>query len=237
MTSELTVLAVTAASIGVGHTLLGPDHYLPFVVLSRARGWSKPTTALITVLCGIGHVGSSIVLGTAGIALGVAVAKLEGIESARGDIAAWLLTAFGLVYMVWGLRRAARHRAHSHLHAHADGERHDHLHDHERAHLHPHDQAAAAPALTPWVLFTIFVFGPCEPLIPILMYPAAASSTAGVALVAVMFSVATILTMLAIVLLLSFGLSRLPTRGLERYSHALAGFAIFACGVAIHLGL
>lgn len=237
MTSELTVLTVTAASIGVGHTLLGPDHYLPFVVLARARGWSKAKTVLITVLCGIGHVGSSIVLGTVGIALGVAVARLEGIESARGDIAAWLLTAFGLIYMVWGLRRAVRHRAHSHLHAHVDGERHDHLHDHERAHLHPHDQAAAAPALTPWVLFTIFVFGPCEPLIPILMYPAAASSAAGVALVAGVFSLATILTMVASVLLLSFGLERVSTRGLERYSHALAGFAIFACGVAIHLGL
>jgi ABC-type nickel/cobalt efflux system permease component RcnA len=142
VTSELTVLTVTAASIGVGHTLLGPDHYLPFVVLARARGWSKAKTVLITVLCGIGHVGSSIVLGMAGIALGVAVARLEGIESVRGDIAAWLLIAFGLVYMVWGIRHAARHRAHSHLHAHVDGERHDHLHDNERAHLHPHDQAA-----------------------------------------------------------------------------------------------
>jgi sulfite exporter TauE/SafE len=237
VTSELTVLAVTAASIGVGHTLLGPDHYLPFVVLARARGWSKAKTVLITVLCGLGHVGSSIVLGMAGIALGVAVTRIEGIESARGDIAAWLLTAFGLVYMVWGLRRAVRRRAHSHPHAHVDGERHDHLHDHECAHLHPHDQAVAAPALTPWVLFTIFVFGPCEPLIPILMYPAAAESAFGVALVAGVFGAATILTMLATVLLLSFGLSRLPTRGLERYSHALAGLAIFACGVAIHLGL
>jgi nickel/cobalt exporter len=111
------------------------------------------------------------------------------------------------------------------------------VHDHERAHLHPHDQGAAAPALTPWVLFTIFAFGPCEPLIPILMYAAAAESAFSVALVAGVFSAATILTMLAIVPLLSFGLSRLPTRGLERYSHALAGFAIFACGVAIHLGL
>jgi sulfite exporter TauE/SafE len=87
------------------------------------------------------------------------------------------------------------------------------------------------------VLFTIFVFGPCEPLIPILMYPAAAESAFGVAMVAGVFGAATILTMLATVLLLSFGLSRIPTRGLERYSHALAGLAIFLCGVAIHLGL
>jgi len=237
VTPELVALVITAASIGVGHTLLGPDHYLPFVVLARARGWSRPFTVLVTTLCGIGHVGSSVVLGMVGIALGIAVARVEGIESARGDIAAWLLTAFGLVYMVWGLRRAARHRTHSHVHAHADGETHVHLHDHEQAHLHPHDHGRETPSLTPWVLFTIFVFGPCEPLIPILMYPAAADSAFGVALVAGVFGAATILTMLAIVLLLSFGLSRIPTRGLERYSHALAGLAIFLCGVAIHLGL
>lgn len=237
MTPELVALVITAASIGVGHTLLGPDHYLPFVVLARARGWSRPFTVLVTTLCGIGHVGSSVVLGMVGIALGIAVARVEGIESARGDIAAWLLTAFGLVYMVWGLRRAARHRTHSHVHAHADGETHVHLHDHEQAHLHPHDHGRETPSLTPWVLFTIFVFGPCEPLIPILMYPAAADSAFGVALVAGVFGAATILTMLAAVLLLSFGLSRIPTRGLERYSHALAGLAIFLCGVAIHLGL
>ena len=39
------------------------------------------------------------------------------------------------------------------------------------------------------ILFTIFVFGPCEPLIPILMYPAAKSSVAGMLLVAGVFSV------------------------------------------------
>jgi len=236
MSAELVALTILAASIGVGHTLLGPDHYLPFVVLARARGWSRAATVLVTTLCGLGHVGSSIVLGTIGIALGVAVARVEGIESARGDVAAWLLTAFGLIYMVWGIRRAARHRTHSHVHAHSGGETHVHVHDHVRAHVHPHDEGNAV-SLTPWVLFTIFVFGPCEPLIPILMYPAAADSAFGVALVAGVFSAATILTMLALVLLLSFGLSRLPTRGLERYSHALAGLAILLCGVAIHLGL
>jgi nickel/cobalt exporter len=234
---ELVVLTVTAASLGLVHTLLGPDHYLPFIVLSKARSWSKATTALVTLLCGIGHVGSSVVIGTVGIALGVAVAKLQWLESTRGDVAAWLLTAFGLLYMVWGIRRAIRHRPHSHAHAHLGGGVHVHTHRHEAAHLHPHDQGSATISLTPWVLFTIFVFGPCEPLIPLLMVPAAAESAAGIAMVAGVFGAATILTMLAIVLSLSYGLERVPTRGLERYSHALAGAAIFLCGIAIHLGL
>lgn len=237
VSQELVILTVTAASIGLVHTLLGPDHYLPFVVLSRARGWTRAKTAAVTTLCGIGHVGSSVLLGTVGIALGLAVSQLALFESTRGDIAAWLLTAFGLVYMVWGLRRAMRGRSHSHVHAHHGGEVHVHDHDHHRTHLHPHDQSSTARALTPWVLFTIFVFGPCEPLIPILMYPAAAQSTLGVVLVASVFGVVTIATMVTVVLLLSFGLESLPTGRLERYSHALAGFAVLLCGVAIHLGL
>lgn len=237
MSQELVILTVTAASIGLVHTLLGPDHYLPFVVLSRARHWTKKKTAAITVLCGLGHVASSVLLGTIGIALGVAVSRLEWIESARGNIAAWLLIAFGLAYMVWGVRRAIRNRPHRHIHAHNGGEVHIHDHKHQRNHLHPHDQGSTAAAVTPWVLFTIFVFGPCESLIPILMYPAAAESTLGIVVVATAFGLVTIATMVAVVLLLSFGMERLPTRPLERYSHALAGFAILLCGVAIHLGL
>ena len=33
-------LAATAAMIGVVHTLTGPDHYVPFVAMSRVGGWS-----------------------------------------------------------------------------------------------------------------------------------------------------------------------------------------------------
>ena len=248
MSHELAVLVVTAASIGLVHTVLGPDHYVPFVVLSRVRNWSAQRTALITAACGFGHVASSVVLGAIGIALGLALARLEWIESFRGDVAAWLMTLFGLVYMLWGLRRAARIRPHQHVHSHADGDVHIHRHDHTTATAHPRDATASPPhdhshavdgatVVTPWVLFMIFVFGPCEPLIPLLMYPAASESLVGVALVATTFGVVTIITMLAVVLLLVRGARHLPLRGLDRYSHALAGFAIFACGVAIHLGL
>jgi sulfite exporter TauE/SafE len=98
MTSEIAILAGTAASIGLIHTILGPDHYLPFIVLAKARQWSSAKTAVITLLCGIGHVLSSVVLGFIGIALGMAVFKLEAIETFRGDIAAWMLIAFGFAY-------------------------------------------------------------------------------------------------------------------------------------------
>jgi hypothetical protein len=43
--------------------------------------------------------------------------------------------------------------------------------------------------------------------------------------------------MTAIVLLLTSGIKFVPARKLERYSHALAGFVILLCGLAIQFGL
>ena len=68
MNNELTILSITAASIGFIHTLIGPDHYLPFIVMGRAAKWSLTKTIIITFLSGIGHILSSVLLGFIGIA-------------------------------------------------------------------------------------------------------------------------------------------------------------------------
>ena len=236
MTSGIALLCVTAASIGFLHTLLGPDHYLPFIVMSRARGWTAPRTALITLLCGLGHVLSSVVLGLIGVAAGVAVTRLEVFEGMRGSVAAWLLIGFGFAYFMWGVHHAIRNRAHRHVHDHADGGPHSHEHGHQRDHAHAH--MGAGRSLTPWVLFTIFVFGPCEPLIPILMYPAAHESVIGMVLVTAVFAVTTIGTMMTVVLLSAWGVSFVRLGPVERYAHALAGAVICCSGLAIQfLGL
>lgn len=236
MSSETSILMATAATIGFFHTLIGPDHYVPFIVLSKARGWSSIKTAIITVLCGIGHVLSSVILGFVGIAVGIAIFKLEAIESLRGDIAAWLLIAFGFTYLIWGIQRALRNKPHEHPHLHENGIVHTHTHIHSDAHAHVH--RARSAYITPWILFIIFVFGPCEPLIPLVMYPAARGNIISVVIVASIFGLTTITTMLGIVLLSFYGLSKLPIHRIEKYSHAFAGLAIFLCGSAIQfLGL
>jgi nickel/cobalt exporter len=237
VSSQILVIAGTAASIGFVHTVLGPDHYLPFIVISRARNWALPKTLFISFLCGLGHVLSSIVLGFIGIALGIAVLRLEAVESVRGGLAAWLLISFGFAYFIWGLHRAIRRKPHKHIHIHADGEKHEHPHTHEAAHSHVHEQERKVN-LTPWILFTIFVFGPCEPLIPLVMYPAAKHNIGGVVVVSVAFSLTTILTMLTIIAISSWGVSFIRLGQLERYAHALAGAMIFISGLSVQfLGL
>lgn len=70
------------------------------------------------------------------------------------------------------------------------------------------------------------------------VYPASTGGMTDTALVAGVFGAATILTMIVTVTLGTIGIRNLPLGKLERYSHALAGFAIFASGAAIQfLGL
>lgn len=241
LTADIAALAVTAATIGVVHTAIGPDHYLPFVMLSRARGWTARWTALVTLACGLIHVLGSVVLGLVGVAAGLALRRLEIIESFRGDVAAWSLLAFGLVYLVWGVRRARRGHTHSHWHTHADGTRHEHPHSHADAHAHVHAESKGA-GITPWALFLIFAFGPCEALIPVLMYPAAAANTPGLVLVTAVFAAATLATMLVFVMAGRWTLVRTthgPRAGafLDRYAHAFAGGAISVCAALMLAGL
>ncbi|NQT32751.1 MAG: sulfite exporter TauE/SafE family protein [Candidatus Omnitrophica bacterium] len=235
MNKEILILCTTAASIGFIHTIFGPDHYLPFIVMSKARKWPVSKTAVITFLCGIGHILSSVVLGFIGIAFGVALMKLEALEAFRGNLAAWAFIGFGFAYFVWGLHRAIRNKPHVHLHDHKES-RHHHEHAHHGEHSHVH--GLENKNITPWILFTIFVLGPCEPLIPILMYPAAKNSISGLILVTAAFGTVTILTMLSVVMVSSWGISFIPLRKMERYAHALAGGTICLSGLAIQfLGL
>lgn len=236
MNNSITLLSVTAVSIGFVHTLLGPDHYLPFIVLSQAKKWTLRKTMVITFLCGLGHVMSSVVLGLVGIAVGISVKNLVSIESFRGNIAAWLFIAFGLVYMIISLRNLIKKRKHSHPHNHFGGENHYHEHDHHNKHSHVHENNAFNSS--PWILFLVFVFGPCEPLIPLLMYPAAENNVSGAIVVSTLFSVVTISTMLSIVLTFKLGLNRISLKPVEKYNHLIAGTLIFISGLAINfLGL
>lgn len=233
MEGSTLLLAGTAVTIGFIHTLVGPDHYLPFIVMGEARGWNIRKTMFITFLCGLGHVLSSVIVGLIGIAAGLSISKLEFFESFRGNMAAWLLIAFGLVYMLISIRSLYRRKKHSHGHMHPDGTAHEHDHDHLSGHSHVH--VTDRKNMTPWILFLIFVLGPCEPLIPILMYPAAESNISGVILVSLLFSVVTIATMMAIVLAFRLGLSRINMKPLERYVNVIAGATIVVSGLAIQL--
>jgi len=83
----------------------------------------------------------------------------------------------------------------------------------------------------------VFAFGPCEPLIPLVMLPAARASGWGVAAVIIAFGAATLATMLAAVWALRRGVGLVQAPRLARFADMLAGLVILACGMLVRFGL
>ena len=233
--STAAILIGTAGGVAFVHAAVGVDHYLPFVVLARARNWSLRRTLGITAACGVGHVLSSILIGAIGLGLGAAAESLEFLEGVRGSVAAWGLIAFGLVYAAWSAVRAYRGKQHHHAHVHADGTLHDHNHGHAGEHLHVHEERKRARVATTWTLFILFAFGPCEALIPLFIAPASVGAWGLVWVVAAVFGLITIATMLVFVTVGVVGLKQIRFQKLEPHAGTLAGLAIALSGLAIQV--
>lgn len=205
------LLVFSSASVAFLHAL-APDHWLPFTALARASNWTMPRLAWITLLAGLAHVTASLLLGMIGLWAGVAIHHLEGAEAWRGSVGIWLLIGFGVAYALWGLKHAQHH--------------------------HPHVSVDEAIKLylvrRMWMLFAIMVFGPCEPLIP-LMFVAAQRGLPTAWMVSAVFSVVTVAMVMGQSLLAYAGVRLVEAPWMGRYAHALAGLAIVLTGLAVIL--
>ncbi|HEX5134810.1 MAG TPA: hypothetical protein VFW81_05410, partial [Thermoanaerobaculia bacterium] len=143
-------LAGAAVTVGSLHTA-APDHWVPFVALGRARDWSSRRTVGVTLLCGFGHVTVSALFGLAGLLFGVTLIKSVG--ERMSALAPLLLIGFGVLYALWGLKRAFAPQLHGHPHRHYD-------------HVHPESRTSV------WTLFLLFSADPCVAVVP-LMFAAA----------------------------------------------------------------
>jgi nickel/cobalt exporter len=231
-------LLMAAAGVGIIHTLLGPDHYLPFVALARAQGWSRQRTFFTVSLCGGAHVLGSVILGSVGLALGAAIGQLEALQNARADWAAWCMVAFGVAYGAWGLRKALRHSTDLAPHSHGGN---FHIHTHGTP-AHSHGAKRETPndprTVTFWMLMLFFVLGPCEPLLPLFVLPAARGRWDLAAAAIGVYAITTITTMLAATALGLAGLRKLDLAPLERWLQPCAGATVAVAGLSvIFLGL
>ncbi|HJL92937.1 MAG TPA: sulfite exporter TauE/SafE family protein [Woeseiaceae bacterium] len=227
--TETHVLISTAAFVAFFHTLIGPDHYLVFVALGKARNWSLSKTLKYTSLCGIGHIMSSIIIGMIGIFLGIELIKLVNLEESRGIISGWALLFFGFVYFVWGLRKSNQQN----LHKKFDKYKEEDIHKNDKDRLLL-KQTKERFNFTPWAVFIIFVLGPCEALIPLFMYPAIETNMKLVILIALVFGIVTLVTMLIAVFVVMKGLQFVQFNSIEKYSHAIAGASIMMCAFVIN---
>lgn len=96
--SSLTVIFGFAATAGVVHTLVGPDHYLPLVAIARERRWSAVRAALVAMGFGLAHCLSSM-------ALVFGLAATAGALDVLASTAAWLMVGVGCCMVALAIRR------------------------------------------------------------------------------------------------------------------------------------
>src|SRR5262249_20897098 len=86
------LLVGAIAAVGVLHTMV-PDHWVPISLIARQRGWSKGETARASLLAGVGHVLSTLLIALAVWLAGVVFASRFGrVVDTASSIA---LMAFG----------------------------------------------------------------------------------------------------------------------------------------------
>ncbi len=213
-------LIFTAATVGAIHSL-APDHWVPFAALARARNWSALRTARLAVVCALGHVTASAILGV--LALLIGREAVEAFGSTLASAAPLMLIAFGLVYMLWALWRATR-RELLHQADHLDGNAHAHRH----VHGHHHHKRSA----TEWGLFLLFCADPCVALIPMIV-AASARGWASVGAVIIVYELATIAAIVVLVQTAHAGASRIRFAWFDRFGDVVAGGMILVVGTLV----
>ncbi|WP_163516717.1 sulfite exporter TauE/SafE family protein [Gelidibacter japonicus] len=228
METELSILLVTAVSVSVLHTVSGPDHYIPFIAIGKTKGWKLPKIVMWTIICGSAHVMASVLIASGGAALGFSLSKIDGLNEIRGGLASWAILIFGLLYFLYGLYGVYKEKRHKHFDVYDDGSVYVFEHDHKQM-TYPSNRKK----VTPWVLFLIFLLGPCEVLFPLLTYPAVEQSTLNMFILIATFLFTTVSTMVLVVVLIYYGFNFIKTEWLEKYVTPISGLSIALCGVGM----
>lgn len=230
------LLPLTAAATALFHTLI-PDHWLPFVLVGRARGWSARTTAAVSGFSAVVHTLLSIALGLLALRLGQFGAEAVGERLERGS--GLLLVAFGAAYALWAWRKGGHfHPGGALLHGRNETDRCD---GHEGSigseHLHYHADGAwirAEAGKGAVALALIVGLNPCILLLPIMV--ATADQGAGaIALVTSAYSVTTIALMVGLSVAGVAGTRRLPVPAVARHMETASGILIALCGAVFLL--
>jgi len=227
------LLLLTAASTAALHTLI-PDHWLPFVLVGRARGWSSRRTAAVSGLSAIVHTLLSAGLGIAALAIGQTAARAVGAGLARAS--GVLLVLFGAAYAVWAWRKGGHfHPGGALLHRPDEASRCDGREgvvSEEHLHYHADDAWIRADATKGAAALALIVgLNPCVLVLPI-MVATAEQGTAAVVLVTLAYSLTTIALMVGLSVAGVAGARRLPVPAVARHMETASGVLIALVGAA-----
>jgi len=203
----LLTLLTTGFGVAFLHAAI-PTHWLPFVAIGRARGWSRRQTLSAVALAGGGHIAATTALG-----IGLAWFGFELNE--RFDHAFHWVVALILVGLGGWLAFRAPHGAAC-----------DHCQGHPRKLLPDATDRAAL-----WGLFLTLTLSPCELFLPVYL-TAVPYGWAGIVWLSVVLAFATLGGMLTLTWITLHGTQRLGWRWLQRLDSRVIGGLLCMLGIA-----
>jgi hypothetical protein len=186
------------------HVLL-PSHWLPLVALARSEKWTRMQTLRFTLMLGLAHVLSTVGLG---IVLGLIGKRLATeLEFFGHLLAPLLLILLGLVYF-------SLNSGHSH---------HEHL---------PSEKSLKKlkPATVLLTMAAAMFFSPCLEIESYFLSAGAFGNSAIIS-VAVIYTLVTIIGMLALVGFTLSGLHRLNLHFMEHHEKRITGTVLILTGI------
>ncbi len=206
------VLIGSAAATAALHTIV-PDHWLPFVLVGKAQGWSKKKTLSYTAISALIHVLFSLALGVAGYSIGLASATILG---ERMELIVGLsLIGFGVLYIILALRAKGGVIHLGHIHG---------------PHGHEHGLKGKKRNTTGIALALLMGLNPCVVALPIFS-ATIAEGLMVTALVSISFGVATIITLVGLTAIGVMTTYKLELKFLTKYGEIISGALLALAGI------
>lgn len=202
--------------------MAAPDHWLTLCVLARTKQWAPKKLFGVSLVTAIGHVALSVSLGLVVVVVGLVFSNL---------ISSYLDIGIGITMLVVGLivgirSLVAKHPHHHENNIHHGNEQHDHENNKERKDISKLTSSVGYFAVLGAAL------SPDLSIVPIFLSAIPAGFYFAIEL-AIVFAIASIITLLILVKLGTVGLAKTLAKIPEKYNDSIVGFVIAAIGIFI----
>ena len=201
--------ALTAAMVGLIHSL-APGHWLPVVMVARARKWGLKASIIGAIVASLGHILLSLILAIVAISAGEMILheRAEWIE----HYASLGLVIFGLGYAIWAYRT---HRT--------------------CAHEHSHHGPAIRRKQSPYLFLFLAGLSPCVAAFPVFV-TAATHGVPSLGLSMGMFAGGVVLALTATTLVAVAGVKRIQFDHpiLEHHADTITGLSVACLGIVLY---
>lgn len=229
----LTTIAATGFTVAFFHAAI-PTHWLPFVLVSRARRWSRLRTMGVALFAGMGHVLLTTALGLVIAWFGFQLDEHVGHFFPR--------IAGGIMFLIGGIYLWRQWRGGGVCHHHPPGGHHEasaHC-GHEEGHSHWEEELQDSELMSQrkgdWAaisgLFVMLTLSPCEGFLPVYL-SGVQFGWSGFLVLSIILALGTLAGMTLFTWLTLVGLERFELKYFERWEAGLLGLLFCVLGVLL----